>query len=159
MKKVVKNTKKKHNTTNNKKNNQKKYINFEQLKQKGKDILEKGIILLKKYYNIILLFIPFLAIDIITRFLGRDINFFKLGSFVPNLFTFTWISFLISICLYLKGKKGKVIYITAFILSIILFLVNNIYYSITDAFFGFSLRGLFSEGSSYFKDAIVNCNP
>lgn len=164
MKKVVNNTKKKHNTINkkdkrNNKINNKKQIQLEQLKQIGKKILEKGIILIKKYCYIVLLFIPFLAIDIITRFLGNEINFFKLWSFVPNLFTLTWISFLISICLCLKRLKGKIVYITFFIISFILFLVNNIYYSITDSFFSFNLLGLASEGSAYFKDAIVNCNP
>ena len=40
----------------------------------------------------------------------------------------------------------------------IFFLVNNVYYSVTDNFFDFSLVELASEGSSYMLDSLLNAN-
>ena len=40
-----------------------------------------------------------------------------------------------------------------------MFIVNNVYYSITDNFFDFIMLELASEGSAYFTDAIKNANP
>lgn len=57
-----------------------------------------------------------------------------------------------------KKKIGKIIYILFFILSLALYLVNNIYYSMTGVFFDFSMVLLASEGSEYLIDAIKNCD-
>lgn len=127
-------------------------------KKRKKITLYNIKLLIKKYFYMIYLFIPFLLIDIITRILGSKINFYGIIRFVPLLFTLIWISLIIFISINIKNKIGKKIYITSFILSIIIYLVNNIYYSMTSSFFDFSLLGLFNEGSSYFLDAIINCN-
>lgn len=121
-------------------------------------ITSKTIKILKKYYYIVFLALPFTLIDLITRILGRKINFYDIKKLVPNLFTLTWIFLMIAISLSIKNKKGKLLYSIFFAISIILFLVNNIYYSMTNSFFNFNLIGLASEGSAYFKDAILNCN-
>ena len=102
--------------------------------------------------------IPFLLIDLITRIIGIKIDFYGILRLVPNLFTIIWIFLFIGISISLKNKKGKILYITLFIISFILFITNNIYYSMTDSFFSFNLLGLASEGSDYFLDAIINCN-
>jgi hypothetical protein len=40
-----------------------------------------------------------------------------------------------------------------------LFVVNNVYYSLSSNFFSFSLMESAKEGSVYFWSAIKNCNP
>ena len=52
----------------------------------------------------------------------------------------------------------KILYIIFFLLAVLLYLINNIYYSITSSFFDFNLMLMISEGSAYFIDAIINCN-
>lgn len=108
--------------------------------------------------NIVFLAIPFILIDIITRILGRKIHFFNILNPIPNLFTLVWMFLILGISINLNKKKGKITYTIFFILSLALFITNNIYYSMTDSFFDFSLVFLAGEGSDYFLDAIVNCN-
>ena len=127
-------------------------------KKEIKKILIKSKEILQKYYYIILMSIPFILIDLITRILGRKINFYGILKLVPNLFTLIWLFLVLGVSLSIQNKRGKIIYIFFFILSFILFITNNIYYSITDSFFSFNLLGLASEGSDYFIDAMLNCN-
>ena len=77
---------------------------------------------------------------------------------MPTLFTLSYILLGVGISLLLEKKKGKILYIILFIISFALFITNNIYYSMTDTFFDFSLILLADEGSEYFLDAILNCN-
>lgn len=111
-----------------------------------------------KYIHILYMTIPFLVMDLFTRYFGRKIDFFELDNIVPNLFTLIWIILILGICLSFKNNKRKIIY-TGFVgLSLIFFLVNNIYYSVTDSFFDFSLLELASEGSSYLLDSALNAD-
>ena len=110
---------------------------------------------IKKYCYIFLLALPFILIDIFTRY---KVEFYGLLKPVPNVFTLLWISLILCICLFSKKKIGKIIYILFFILSLALYLVNNIYYSMTGVFFDFSMVLLASEGSEYLLDAIKNCD-
>ena len=110
---------------------------------------------IKKYYYIFLLVLPFILIDIFTRY---KVEFYGLLKLVPNMFTLLWIFLIMGICLFSKKKIGKTIYILFFILSLIIYLVNNIYYSMTGVFFDFSMLLLASEGSEYLIDAIKNCD-
>lgn len=140
------------------KNRIKKNKIFKNLKKEIEIIHTKTKNIVKKYHYIFFMILPLLLIDLITRILGNQIHFYKLYYLVPNLFTLTWIFLIIGLSLSLRNLKGKIIYILFFILSFVLFLTNNVYYSMTDSFFGFNLLGLASEGSTYFKDAIINCN-
>ena len=140
-----------------KKNNKKSILN--KIKNINiKKILSKTKNFFQKYYYIILMALPFILIDLITRILGRKINFFSIGRLVPNLFTLIWVFLMIGICLFLEKKKGKILYIFFFILSLALFITNNVYYSMTNSFFDFSLIMMAGEGSVYIMDAILNCN-
>ena len=140
-----------------KKNNKKSILN--KIKNINiKKILSKIKNFFQKYYYIILIALPFILIDLITRILGRKINFFSIGRLVPNLFTLIWVFLMIGICLFLEKKKGKILYIFFFILSLALFITNNVYYSMTNSFFDFSLIMMAGEGSVYIIDAILNCN-
>ena len=126
-------------------------INKEELKQNIKKFT-------LKYYYILIVYLPFILIDIITRILGHKIHFYGILRLVPILFTLSYITLGVASSLLLEKKKGKILYIALFIISFALFITNNIYYSMTDTFFDFSLILLASEGSEYFMDAILNCN-
>jgi len=110
--------------------------------------------LLIKYNYVIYMAIPFLIMDLSTRFFARKINFFAIYQPVPNLFTLLWIFLFISLVFSFKKKIGKFIYIFFLILSYVVFIVNNVYYGFTDTFFDFSLLELAGEGSSYILDAV-----
>lgn len=126
-------------------------INKEELKQNIKKFT-------LKYYYILIVSLPFILIDIITRILGHKIHFYGILRLVPILFTSSYITLGVASSLLLEKKKGKILYIALFIISFAIFITNNIYYSMTDTFFDFSLILLASEGSEYFMDAILNCN-
>lgn len=121
-------------------------------------VKEKIKIFAKKYKHIIIIILPFILIDILTRILGYKIHFYGILRLVPTLFTLSYILLGVGISLLLEKKKGKILYIILFIISFALFIINNIYYSMTDTFFDFSLILLADEGSEYFLDAILNCN-
>ena len=119
--------------------------------KKNKRLIYKGLF-------IIFTTIPFFIIDIFTRYFGRKIDFFELGKLVPNLFTIIWIILIIGICFSFSGFKRKFLYSLFIGLFLFFFLVNNVYYSVTDSFFDFSLIELASEGSSYLIDSLKNAD-
>ena len=132
--------------------------------------INKAIKYLKKYLNIIIAFLnkykyifllslPFILMDIITRLFGSSIGFYKIYRLSPNLFTLSWIILFIGLTLCFKKKIGKFIYLSINVLFLILFLVNNVYYSMTKTFFDFNLLESASEGAPYILDTIKNCNP
>ena len=145
VKKEVKQKKNKKNINKNKK------TKYEEIKNKVKDFI-------LKYYYILIISLPFILIDIITKILGYKIHFYGIFRLVPCLFTLTYIILMVGISLFLEKKKGKIVYTIFFILAFALFITNNIYYSMTNTFFDFSLIMLAGEGSDYFMDAILNCN-
>ena len=102
--------------------------------------------------------LPFIIMDLFTRSFGYKINFYSLYKLVPNLFTLIWIVLFIGVVVNLKKNIGQWIYLGINIVFSILFLVNNVYYSMTNTFFSFNLVQSTSEGSAYFMDALVNCN-
>lgn len=120
----------------------------------NKDIYKKILKFLKKFKHFIYMGLPFLVMDLLTRFFDKKIDFFSITEPVPTLFTLIWIFLFIGISISFKDKIGKKIYIGFIIFATIIYLVNNIYYNITDTFFDFSLIGMASEGSSYIFDAI-----
>ena len=73
-----------------------------------KSILKAILSFVLKYIYIIILTLPFIAMDIITRLFGKDIKFFTLFSFSPCLFTITWIILFVGITLSYKRKIGKI---------------------------------------------------
>jgi len=130
-----------------------------QLKINFKDLLYKIGKFIKKYIHVFYMGLPLILMDLMTRYLGLGIHFYKIYRLVPNLFTLLWILLFVGVALSLKKYTGKIIYATINIVFMILFLVNNIYYSMTSNFFSFSLVESAGEGSSYFWTAIKDCNP
>lgn len=120
--------------------------------------LNKIIDFLNKYKYLLFLTLPFIAMDIITRLFGHDINFYGILSISPNLFTISWIILFIGISLGFKKKIGKYFYLFINISFLIIFLVNNVYYSMTKTFFDFNLLESASEGAPYIIDTLKNTN-
>ena len=124
-----------------------------------KDYSSRIITFLIKYKYIFLLAIPFILMDIITRIFGTNIHFYKIYRIAPNLFTLSWILLFVGLTLSFKKKIGKRIYLVTSIIFLLLFLTNNVYYSMTKTFFDFNLIESASEGAPYILDTIKNCNP
>lgn len=103
--------------------------------------------------------LPYIAIDLITRIFGYNIDFYDITGISPNLFTISWITLFIGLSLSFKKKIGKNLYLFTNILFLIIFLVNNIYYSMTNTFFDFNLLQSISEGSPYIIETIKNAKP
>lgn len=136
-----------------------KALNEEKILKKIKVFLDTIITFLHKYKYILIMSLPFIAMDLITRIFGNSINFYKIYRLAPNMFTISWIILFIGITLSFKKKIGKRIYLITSILFLLLFLTNNVYYSMTKTFFDFNLLESASEGAPYIVDTLKNCNP
>lgn len=123
------------------------------------NIIKYIINFISKYIYIFYMTLPLLAMDLITRIFGYNIDFYELTGISPNLFTISYIFLFIGISLSLKRKIGKKIYLFINIIFLILFLVHNVYYSMTNTFFDFNLLESASEGSPYILDTIINAKP
>jgi phosphoglycerol transferase MdoB-like AlkP superfamily enzyme len=117
----------------------------------------KNYIFIHRYT--LLLAVPFLLMDFITRLLGYKIGYFPIYYPSPNIFTVLWLFLFLGIVTSLKGKAGKAAYWSIFIVFFILFLTNTIYYSLTSFYFSFNLVLMADEGSSYLLDTIIHTNP
>lgn len=133
-------------------------INKKNIIKYSKLIIDKIITFIKDYKYIFFLALPFISMDIITRLFGRNINFYKLFSLSPNMFTITWIVLFLGLTLGFKKRIGKIIYLVINLIFLIVFLTNNVYYSMTKTFFDFSLLESASEGSPYIMDTLLNTN-
>ena len=112
-----------------------------------------------KYKYLFYMILPLLSMDIITRLFGYNIDFYDITGISPNLFTISWIILFIGLSLSTKKKIGKKIYLFINIFFLIIFLINNIYYSMTYTFFDFNLIESASEGAPYILDTIKNAKP
>ncbi len=134
-------------------------------KEKGKK--RKIKLLLKRIWKyikredilkILLMALPFIIIDIATRLFGHNISFYPLFKVTPRLFSLAYLVLFIGICLNINSKYTRRVYSVFYFVFLIIYLVQNIYYSTIGNFFSFSIMALAHEGSYYFFDAIVNCN-
>ena len=114
-------------------------------------------IIIEKQY-LFYMALPLIAMDLITRAFGYNIDFYSITEIAPNLFTFTWIILFLGLSISFKKKIGKKIYLTINIFFLIMFLVNNVYYSMTNTFFDFNLLESASEGAPYILDTIKHAN-
>lgn len=154
MKKRIKSKKNKNNTYISKIiNSSKKVIDF------IKPISSKVLTFIKKYIYILYVSLPLISLDLMTRYFGKDINFYKTFNTPSILFTLAWITLFVGIILSFKKKTSKIIYLIVNILFLTFFLVNSVYYSMTKTFFDFNLLYSASEGAPYILDTIKNCNP
>ena len=131
-------------------------------KDKIKDNTIKILTIIKdfiiKYKYVLFMILPFIAMDIITRLFGNKIGFYKIYRLSPNLFTISWIILFVGLSLGFKKKIGKRIFLFFSIGFLVMFLTNNVYYSMTKTFFDFNLLESASEGAPYIVDTLKNCN-
>ena len=113
---------------------------------------------IKEYKYIIYMALPFIVMDIIIRFLAKDIDFYGGFELSTNLFITIWIFLFLGISLTLKKKIGKIIYLSTSILFAIFFLINSVYFGMTKTFFDFNLLESTSEGMPYVIDTLKNTN-
>lgn len=144
-------------------NIKKNFINFFKEEHKLKRIKKmlfkiNDFFINKNIYLMILFSIPFFIMDITTRLWAPEVTIYSLWTFSPRIFSLSYIILLIGLTFSINIKYNKILYITSYVLFLILFLVNGIYYSATNNFFDFSMLGLAGEGSSYFFDVILSCN-
>lgn len=122
-------------------------------------IKDKIINFLTKYNYLIFLSLPLISMDIITRLFGKSIDFYAIYKLAPNLFTLSWIILFLGFTLNFRKKIGKYFYLFINIIFALIFLVNNVYYSMTKTFFDFNLLESAEEGAPYILDTLLNCNP
>ena len=112
----------------------------------------------KHIYSMLLFIIIYLTMDLSTRLLSKDIEFYGIWEIVPRFFSLGYIILFLGITYSLKRKYAVIANFVIFIPFLILFLVNNVYFDATKNFFSFSMLELAGEGSSYMLDVIKNCN-
>ncbi len=126
------------------------------MKQKIKDFFKKNINIYKT--NIYWIISPLLVMDILMFLFTIKISYYRYFILSPLLFTLTWIILFIGISLSFKKYLGKILYIIFNLIFMAFYLINNVYYSMTNNFFDFSLLESASEGSPYILVALKNCN-
>ena len=127
-------------------------------KEKIKNILitsyKKIINFINKYYYILIIALPFIAMDFIINLFANSIDFYKMFQIPPVLFSITWIMLFVGLTLSFNKKIGKRIYLVINLISLLLFLTNMVYFSMTKTFFDFNLLESASEGSPYIIDTL-----
>lgn len=111
-----------------------------------------------KYKYIILMCLPFILIDLFTFLLGSSVGYVNYRFYAPLLFDFIYIGLFVGISANSNKIVSRVSYLVFGIIFIIIFLVNNVYFSLTKTFFDFRLMESASEGAPYFLDTLKNCN-
>ncbi len=123
------------------------------------DFLEKVKNFIVDNKHIIMLCVPFILMDIFTMLFITSINYTNYKIYAPILFNICWIGLFVGISLSFKKWIGKLIYILINLLFLTIFMVNNVYFSIMNTFFDFSLANSMGEGAPYILDALKTCNP
>ncbi len=136
------------------KNNLVKKIKLLKMKFKLKDILDNLKIWFKDNKTYIFMFLSLYILDISTRIATNSIGYVKFFSISPNLFSALWLLFMIFLIKNLKNIYGKLIYGLFYAFTLLMFLVNNIYYIYFKIFFDFSILSAASEGSAYLLDTL-----
>ena len=113
---------------------------------------------ISSYMYIIYMAIPFLVMDLFTRIFEGKNRFFSIFNPIPILFTLIYIMLILGIVLSFKGKKRKIVYVIFICISLVMFLVNNVYFTVTNTFFDFRLLEMAGEASGYMLDTLMNAN-
>lgn len=111
-----------------------------------------------KTLKILCISLPLIMMDIITRLFGYKIDICSIWEYGPNIFTLCFVVLFVSLSINFNNKIGKRIYLGINIFFLIMFLVNNVYFSMTNTFFNFHLLNSTKEGLPYILDAIKSCN-
>ena len=118
---------------------------------------KKVIKYLKNNKGFILLFISLFILDLAIRlFYNKTVGFYHWYKIVPNLFSIIWILLILSLTKIFKNKIGKIIYLVLYIFSLIMFLVQAIYFSYFNTFFDYGVLKVAGEGFAYISSVIMN---
>ena len=134
----------------------KKNKHFKRIKGYFKTLKNKVV----EIYNPYMLWMaaPFILMEVFIFIFGLKVRYVNYNFISPLIFTISWITLFVGTSLCFKKWIGKIIYIVFDLLFLLMFLTNNIYFSMTKTFFDFRLTESASEGAPYILDAIKNCN-
>ena len=127
--------------------------------KKFNDFINKVRDFLVDNKHIIILCIPFILMDIFTMLFATSISYTNYRFYAPILFNICWIGLFVGLSFSFKKWIGKTIYILSFLVFLVVFMTNGIYFSIMSNIFDFSLVVAAGEGAPYLLDALRNCNP
>ena len=96
--------------------------------------------------SIIFMALPFILMDVFTRFMGFKWDVLHYYVFVAALFTLLWTALIVGMVLSLRKTAARIVYIVFFVFSLVLYLTNGIYYSLTGFFFNTNLIRMSSQG-------------
>lgn len=103
----------------------------------------------------ILVFLPFVLMDVFMRIVAWNIVYTQAAHYFPNiLFTIIWIGVIGGVTLMLNKIAARVFYFVCFGVFYFMTFTNAVYYKMTSYFFNFNLVRSASEGSEYVGDAI-----
>lgn len=118
---------------------------------------------IKEYINknkeILIISMPFLLMHLFITIMAINVNYHFYNYIAPLFFTISWLILFIGLSTKLKSALGKITYTLIYLVFLILYLVNGVYYSMMSTFFDFSLLESASEGAPYILDSLKNCNP
>lgn len=139
----------------------KNILHSEEVKRIKKNI-KKHYRNVKKYINknkyLLWMTLPFILMEIFTFIFALQINYINFRLYAPVLFAISWILLFMGISLSFKKYYSKIVYVLFSLIFLLAFLGNNIYFSMTNTFFDFSLMESAGEGAPYFMEALKNCN-
>ncbi len=101
--------------------------------------------------------VPYFLLDLITRIMGH-ISYYPVFFPIPNIFSFLWIFLFVGIIISFRGIIQKLLYWIFFFIALFLYLVNNVYYSMSSFYFSFNLLESTGEGKDYLLDTILGAN-
>ena len=127
-----------------------------------KDKVIQALIFVKNslwtFRYVVITMVPFIMMDLFMRIFICDIDFYPAHYPAPNIFTLSWVILFVGIIHALKGIWRKIAYWVLFTFSFIMYIVNAIYYTMTEFCFSFTLLELSSEGSEYIMDAVLGAD-
>lgn len=103
--------------------------------------------------------LPFLLMDLITRWNGRNIAYFR-GEMVAGaiLFDVAWIILFVGIAMQLPEKGARIFYGAVFWVNFVLFVAQGVYLQLTDFYFSCNLLLMAGEGAGYVLDTLLHAD-
>ena len=130
------------------------------IKELKRKINKKNIIkYIKEHKDVLVLSIPFLLMHLFIAIMAINVNYHFYNYIAPLFFSISWIILFVGLSIKLKSIFGKILYTLIYLVFLVLYLVNGVYYSMMNTFFDFTLLESASEGSPYIIDSLKNCNP
>lgn len=104
----------------------------------------------REYFYVVIMLLSFFLLDFYIRNMNSGLGFISRFDLSPNLFTVSWIMFLVACILLLPFRLRKYLYFVILIFYNIMLFVNVMYVRFFGNFFSFKSIGLAGEGKAYF---------